>query len=103
MNTGTCSICRKEDAPGGVACSPLGPISYFYCFDCLREGLEPWGMFLHAVGSDHLEDHERWFQELVERNLEFYGKTWEELVQESKKAVEEYQQHLKEEAGQEIT
>jgi hypothetical protein len=93
-----CDVCGKETDTGGIACSSLGPISLYYCQECLQSGREPWGILVSTISSTNQEDYRPEFIEYVETLLEYYNKTWEDLVQEAKAFWKEYEEYLKQEA-----
>jgi len=92
-----CEVCGDTNV-AGVASSCLQAVSYAFCQRCLKEGLEPWGSFVVTIQpSDKLEEFTPEFRELLERNLKFHQKTWEQLQAESKGFWDGYYEYLEEE------
>lgn len=71
---GQCDCCGEE-RDVGVACSPLGPVSFAYCRDCLKAGAEPYGMLVGVAAGAGVDEYGPWFEALLARNLAHYGKT----------------------------
>jgi hypothetical protein len=94
-----CQICGENDSLG-VACSSLGPCSLAICQRCAQEGIEPWAFILTAYTGGPKEQYENWFLELVERNMKFWGKTWDDLEKDSEAFWKEYEHACAEDARQ---
>jgi len=100
---GICDVCGEQDVEVGVACSPLVAMSFAYCDYCLKAGLEPWTTFLCTVDpSCALEEYTPWFQALLKRNLEFHGKTIEDLRQAALQFAQEYAEYLASDEAEQV-
>ena len=92
-----CDVCGSSDF-AGIACSPFGPVSFSYCKICATNGYEPWGTLVTAIdGRTPLKEYEPWFQEMIDRNLKFHNKTWEDLQQEAQDCWDDYFQAMSKE------
>ena len=72
-----CDICGKEAATT-VCCSTCGAISYAYCYDCLRQGIEPYDALV-SMGLFYADINEAYKQQILLPSLRFHGKTVEQF------------------------
>lgn len=90
---GKCDVCGKETKVV-VCASSMGAISYKYCEDCLRKGLEPYGgmvAYISCAGR-FPDDINPAYVDYVRRVLNALGKTEEEFIADCNKANEEFNQ-----------
>jgi hypothetical protein len=94
----TCDVCGvtyKHDHETVVAASSLGPVSFAYCRQCSRLGLEPYVALIGGLsGLRSKEEVDPWVWEMVVLpSLEAHGTTeeqfWAELEQADKRYLEE--------------
>lgn len=90
---GTCDVCGKQ-TDVAVCSSSCGPISFAYCRSCLEGELEPYGIMLSyiACAGHWPDDVNPAYQELVRKNLAFYGKTEEEFAADVERMIREEQE-----------
>ena len=91
---GTCGVCGATGLVV-VCCSSLGPVSHAYCYDCLNNGLEPYGTMVGCVSGcgDSIDDVREDVQEIIKRSLGKFGKSVNEFnedVTQANKAMEEF-------------
>jgi hypothetical protein len=86
--TGKCDVCGKE-AETFVVCSSCGAISFAYCSECLRDGLEPYDALV-GMGLYSDEIVEIFKQQILLPSLKFHGKTLAEFDADVKRLDEEY-------------
>jgi len=84
-----CSCCG-EDAIGVCNCMLQQPVSEAYCASCLEKGIDAWWIVLNVVAlctegvdaSTWREAIAPWAVGVIERSLEFYKKTEEQMLSE---------------------
>ena len=77
-----CDVCEKNEALG-VAASPLGPISFAYCSECLKQKVEPWPIVVATVwGCGGYDKLAVWAKEYIDNSIAFHGKTRADLDRE---------------------
>lgn len=84
-----CDVCGKPARI--VAASAYGPISYAFCDECLKKGLEPYkGVVAYIACAGHFpDDINEEYRADVRRMLPLWGKTEEEFIKDVEKAIEE--------------
>lgn len=93
---GKCDVCG-EDTKVVVCASSMGAISYSYCEDCLRKGLEPYNGIIAYIScaGNFPNDINPSYVEEVRRMLRELGKTEEEFIQDCDKANEKMMEWYK--------
>ena len=84
-----CDVCGKPARI--VAASAYGPISYAFCDECLKKGLEPYkGVVAYIACAGHFpDDINEEYRADVRRMLPLWGKTEEEFIKDVEKVIEE--------------
>lgn len=69
---GTCDVCGKE-VEVAVLASTMGPVSFAYCRECFKNGLEPYGAMVSyiACAGHYPKDINPAYINEVKRNLEY--------------------------------
>jgi hypothetical protein len=89
-----CDVCGQDVDKLYVCSSAMGAISFAYCGKCLALGLEPYDALVGGLCGLHSMDEIRSDLHLIiERSLDFYGKTQEELFADIKKLEEDYEKY----------
>lgn len=88
---GKCDVCGKETRVV-VCASSMGSISYTYCEDCLRKGLEPYSSMVAyiSIAGKFPEDINSTYVEMVRMILKELGKTEEEFIVDMNEYTEEF-------------
>jgi hypothetical protein len=83
-----CDCCGKPAIE--VAGSTMGAVSFAYCKECIKNGIEPYWAIISYIfcGCKTFDDMNDTYKEIVRKNLDFYGKTIEEFNQDLKKENE---------------
>lgn len=86
---GKCDVCKKETEIFTRA-STMGPISWGYCIDCLKAGLEPYdGMVAYiACAGRFPDDINKGYQEHCRNILKGLGISEEQFIVDIDKAIE---------------
>ena len=72
-----CDVCGKE-AKTIVCCSTCGAISFSYCEDCLRNGIEPYDALV-GMGLYYADINNKYKQQILDPSLRFHNKTREQF------------------------
>jgi hypothetical protein len=88
-----CDVCKEPAI--GVCSSGLGPVSFAYCAECLRERRQPWGALI-GFGVSVGKVMVGWAKEMIETNCRYYNKTVDEFWEEVEVAEREYERHCDE-------
>lgn len=85
-----CDCCGKPAT--GVYSSSFGAVSFAYCEKCAKNDIEPYGVIISYVscGCNTFDDMNGYYQNLVKKNLDFYGKTIEDFNTDLAKINNEY-------------
>ena len=93
---GVCEVCGKN-APVVVCASAFGPVSFAYCEECLKAGLEPYRHMVNYVSEagEYVSEAGEWPHEIAERYrgeirriLKGLGKSEEEFATDVRTAIE---------------
>ena len=90
----TCQVCDERPAIG-VACSPLGPVSYAYCRECLGAGADNYGMVVTTTAlcggyeKHQMAPHAR---EIVRATLAHLSVSGEQFDKDVAQAMEELEE-----------
>lgn len=84
-----CDVCGNPART--VAASAYGPISYAFCDECLKKGLEPYkGVVAYIACAGHFpDDINEEYRADIRRMLPLWGKTEEEFIKDVEKVIEE--------------
>ena len=91
MNSLLCEVCNAEPAVGVASCLLAQPISVAYGKNCLEKRLEARHVVIgtiFCIGRER-KDFARWALDVIDRNLEFYGLTWDQAVAQAFFGAEE--------------
>ena len=93
--TGKCAVCGRHTEVY-VACSSIGAVSYAYCEDCLRAGVEPWSdlVFNCAICGPYPDSVNDWFRGIVRNTCRHLGKTEEEFRDDVTQAILDWDDHM---------
>lgn len=80
----TCEVCGKRNTTFVTCASKFGPMSFFYCSDCFKEGKEPYDTIVAYIAcAGHFpEDINEEYQKEVRRQLVLHSKTEEEFIKD---------------------
>lgn len=71
----TCDCCNKEPAIGAAAV-PGMPVTIAWCATCLNANVVPYSLaVVNTVRLGGVDNTAHWWQALVRRTLEYFGKT----------------------------
>lgn len=85
---GKCDVCGKETEVY-AACSSCGGISFSYCSECLKKGLEPYGALV-GIGLYFDEISDDYKQDILLPSLKFHGKTPKEFDEAVDQNLDDY-------------
>lgn len=94
-NRGRCDVCGRQ-GDVAVACSAYGPVSFAYCADCLKNGLEPYGAVVSyiACAGRFPEDVNEVYRQDVRRMLPLWGKTEKELIHDVDREIQSFEEAM---------
>lgn len=83
-----CDVCGKETKT--IVCSSTcGAISFAYCEDCLRNGIEPYDALV-GMGLFYADINTNYKKNILDPSLKFHGKTREQFDDDVQAQEEEY-------------
>lgn len=89
-----CESCN-ENKSIGVA-NALGPVSTAFCESCAKGGIFPWWNVVGYLGMAGPGLFHPEYEEILQANLKFHGKTREEFESEGEQLLDAYQKRCKE-------
>lgn len=90
-----CDVCGKETEVY-VCASSMGAISFAYCVDCLRDGLEPYNAmvaYISCAGKfpDNINEE---YQERVRDILKGLGVSEEQFIKDVDKMIDKFKNYF---------
>lgn len=89
-----CNVCGKETNTT-VCCSTCGAISFAYCADCLRAGIEPYDALV-GMGLYYADFNKTYKQQILDPSLRFHNKTNEQFDEDVQAQDDDYRAWLEE-------
>lgn len=92
---GGCSVCGKN-TDVAVCCSAFGAVTYSYCEDCLKNGLEPyWAMVNYIANAGRFpEDISEIYQELCRDILKKLGVSEEQFIADVNTTIDDEREYF---------
>lgn len=86
---GKCDVCGKEEKVA-VFASSMGAVSFAYCEDCCKRGLEPYSAIISCFSTLSSEDAKDFYNKNEKIMNEFYHKTQTEFCDDVARTTEEF-------------
>ena len=87
-----CEACNENEMIG--VANALGPVSIAFCRRCAQEGIFPWWNIIGYLGMAGPGPFHSSYEEILQVNLKFHGKTREDFDEEVKQVLKSYEEHM---------